>query len=362
MPGIGRAGASELRPLRAPRPTWTAAVVALALAAALVGCDSGTKELASAELVTAGLTPAEQEQGAHMRITDIEVTGPAAAQHPGTPNRIGSDRIRVRAYEPVLEPGGKPWATLVWAHGGSFLRGTLDWPEADWVSRQFADAGIQVYSVDYILASDTVQAPAPSNDVAAVLSWAAERAEPEALLAIGGASAGAHLATLAALDRADRAAAGDGRVADALILEYPTMHRVQLPDPAIAAATAGLPEQRRFSDDRIAEMYAFYLGAGPEGGAGLQAGDAPVAGELPAERLAALPPTTIVNADADDLRASGEQFAEQLRAAGVPVTASIQPGTVHGYLNRPEETATSLVDAEETIDRFVIALRQIAAG
>ena len=102
-------------------------------------------------------------------------------------------------------------------------------------------------------------------------------------------------------------------------------------------------------------MYDFYLGVGERGSS-----PAPtIAGELPQERLALLPPTVIVNADADELRASGQEFAEQLRSASVPVTDYIEPGTVHGYLNRPEETAQSRADAAASIERFVTELRAI---
>lgn len=300
-------------------------------------------------------------EDAEIAISNFALPGPAADQDPGVPNRVGSAQISVRSYEPSAEP----WATLVWAHGGSFLRGTLDWPEADWTARRFADAGMRVYSVDYALASDSVKAPAPSNDVAAVVRWAAGAASGP--LVVGGASAGAHLATLAVLDAAassgSRAALGPAAVPDgpesrgnvaisALLLEYPTLHRVQRPDAAVAAATARLPEQRRFSAERIAEMYEYYLGNDTDS-------TAAVAGELPSEWLALLPPTVIVNADADDLRASGEQFAEQLRAAGVDVREYVQPGTVHGYLNRPEESAQTRADVQATIDRFVDELRDV---
>lgn len=290
-----------------------------------------------------------------MQITDIQVPGPAAGRDPGVPNLVGSTSIPVRVYSPA----GEPWAELVWAHGGSFARGTLDWPEADWVSRSFAAAGIRVHSVDYVLASDTVHAPAPGNDVAAVLQSVA--AESELPIVIGGASAGGQLATLAALAQADLAATGDGRAAAVLILEYPTLHRVQREDPEIAALTAQLPEQRRFGADRIAEMYARYLGEGDATGSGSGSGsqESVVAGELPADRLQLLPPTVIVNADADDLRASGEEFAEQLAAAGVTVVEGVQPGTVHGYMNRPEESAQTRRDATETISRFVAELKVI---
>lgn len=284
------------------------------------------------------------EEMTTVQITDIQVPGPAAGRETGVPNLVGSASIPVRVYEPE----GEPWAELVWAHGGSFVRGSLDWPEADWVAQRFAEAGIRVHSVDYVLASDTVYAPAPGNDVAAVLQ--AVVAESELPVVVGGASAGAHLATLAALAQADLAADGGARAADVLLLEYPTLHRVQRKDAAISELTAGLPEQRRFGAARIAEMYTKYLGDS----------DAPaVAGELSQQQLAFLPPTVIVNADADDLRASGEEFAEQLAVSGVMVIERVQPGTVHGYLNRPDESDQARRDATETINWFVADLRGI---
>lgn len=297
---------------------------------------------------------------------DLRVPGPAVGADLGAGlgaghNRVGSAEVPVRAYEPA----GEAWATLVWAHGGSFVRGTLDWPEADWVARRFAEAGVRVYSVDYVLAGPSVLAPAPANDLAAVLAWALARHDGPVF--IGGASAGGNLAAQAALQVAGGGIAGAGiagtgvagadaqRAADALILLYPTLHRTQRPDAAIAALTAALPEARQFSAERIATMYVDYLGE-----------DAPaeaiVVGELTADRLCALPPTIIVNAERDDLRASGEQFAEQLRAAGVAVTAAYEPGTVHGFLNRPSESPAATLACTATIARFMAGLRAISAS
>lgn len=301
----------------------------------------------AAMLALSACVPSEAEGDelvGHVSVTSFEVAGSVPAPTSGI-NRAGSARVPVRGYEPVGDV--QPWATLVWAHGGSFIRGTLDWPEADWVSRSFAAAGLRVISVDYVLASDTVKAPAPSNDVAAVVAWAG--AEYGGPLVVGGASAGAHLATLATLAQAERA---PERAAAALLLEYPTMHRTQRVDPQLADAVAALPEARRFRADRIAEMYSFYLGSGLTDGGPL------VVGELPADRLALLPPTIIVNADADELRASGEEFADQLRAAGVPVTERIELGTVHGYLNRPDESASAREQSAATMAHFVSELRR----
>lgn len=335
----------------APLSLGLCAVAVVGYTVAALALPTTAGDAVAPEAVAAPV--AAVEEGTNVQVTELTVAGPAAGagSDPGSPNRVGSEQVTVRSYAPA----GEPWATLVWAHGGSFVHGTLDWPEADWVSRSFAEAGLQIYSVDYVLASERVKAPAPGNDVAAVVAWAAERTAGP--LVVGGGSAGAHLATLAALAQADAAAAGAGRPSDALILEYPTLHRVQEARPEIAAVTAALPEQRRFAPERIADMYDFYLGDAAEA----SAAGAVVAGELPAERLALLPATVIVNADADDLRASGERFAAQLREAGVIVSESVQPGTVHGYLNRPEESDRARDDARETIGTFVAELRRLLA-
>lgn len=62
-------------------------------------------------------------------------------------------------------------------------------------------------------------------------------------------------------------------------------------------------------------------------------------------------PTCIVDSERDDLRASGAAFAEELRAAGVPVVYAVEPGTFHGHLN-DDGTAEAL----RTIDRFAAFL------
>jgi acetyl esterase/lipase len=53
--------------------------------------------------------------------------------------------------------------------------------------------------------------------------------------------------------------------------------------------------------------------------------------------LEGLCPTLVLNAEYDDLRASGEAFAGQLALAGVDVRQVMAPGMLHGFLNtRPD--------------------------
>nr|WP_233613829.1 alpha/beta hydrolase fold domain-containing protein [Leucobacter edaphi] len=351
---------SRSAPRRFRARAITASVAILVCGIAAVGCSASPPQHSEAVSPDTADTAANPES---VRVTNLTVPGWASADEVSgatedEPNRTGSEKIPVRQYE----PSGKPWAVLVWAHGGSFLAGDLDGPEPDWVARQFAALGIRVYTVDYVLASDTVKAPAPANDVAAVLGWAGEQSELP--LAVGGASAGGQLAGYAALERnlaargQHSAASGHpGRgVARALLLEYPTLHRVQREDPEVAALVKDLPDAKREDADLVAQMYDYYLG--PVSDADV-ASKHLVMGELPAGTLRALPPTVIVNAEADDLRPSGEEFADQLTSAGVRVATSLQADTTHGYLSFPEDSPEAVTASTETMNTLAAGLRAI---
>lgn len=57
----------------------------------------------------------------------------------------------------------------------------------------------------------------------------------------------------------------------------------------------------------------------------------------------------MINADRDAMRASGDQFAGELLAAGIDVEQHVLPGSRHGFLNRPR------------LDAFTIAIDLIAS-
>jgi acetyl esterase/lipase len=261
------------------------------------------------------------------------MTSPAPHELPAPTSR---GAVRVRVYLPAAPSG----VGLVWAHGGGFAFGDLDMPEADWVAASLAARGVAVASVDYALApqvnrtlvnadpvADGVLFPVASEQVSDVYAWLASR--PDVLgvapsrLSLGGASAGGNLVTGAALRLADQ-----GRPVPAtLLLVYPVLHPV-LPAPSahLAAAVASLTEARFLPDD-LRRMNLNYVGA--EAGLGERYA-------FPGGHDAAgLPPTFILNSDADDLRASAEMFAAELTTAGVDVLVVREPGTRHGHLNDP---------------------------
>ena len=267
------------------------------------------------------------------------------------------------------------------AHGGGLVAGDREKPAADWVARTLADRGVTVVSVDYRLAGDGCRYPAPSDDVLAAWRWTLANADrlgiDPARLAIGGASAGANLVAgavlrlLAAHDHHDSAGgapaadatldiASDSRAPSAaptplpagVFLAYPTLLAVQpAPDAALRALLDSNPDADHFGPDAVRSMYEQDLG-GPVDDAPLPV----VPGEAAASDLAGFPPVLMINGEADELRVSGEVFATSLVAAGVPLELVVEPGTLHGHLNRPDEPAASA-----SIDRVVRWIARLAA-
>lgn len=245
------------------------------------------------------------------------------------PGEVGGPHgaVPVRTYTP-RDPAAGSRPFVVWAHGGGFAAGDLDMPESDHVARVLAaSAGAVVRTVGYRLAVGGVHHPVPGDDLLA--AWTATAAEAEVLGAdpaqghLGGASAGGNLAAGVALRLRD----GEGRSPARLLLAYPTLHAV-LPEASaeLGAKVSELPDRMRFPAELFATMNQNYAGRDPLG--------APAdAFPATAADLSGLPPVTIVNCDYDDLRASGEDFARLLRAAGVPVDERCEPGVPHGHLN-----------------------------
>jgi acetyl esterase/lipase len=231
--------------------------------------------------------------------------------------------IPVRLYRPLASHGQAPG--LLWMHGGAFVAGDLDMPEAHVVSAELAFRGSTVVSVDYRLATDTVRYPVPLDDVHAAWGWFAQATDdlgtdPQRL-AIGGASAGANLAAAATMRVRD----DSGTLPAAMLLAYPVIH---FPVPALpdelAAEMRQLPRMLRFTAADIIDFTRWYLG---------RLTDIPTRTMPGHGNLEGMPPTRIVLSEYDDLRGSGELFEQQLREVGVAVESTVAEGMLHGHLN-----------------------------
>ena len=246
--------------------------------------------------------------------------------------------LRVRVYEPAADV--ERVAGLVWVHGGAFMHGDLDMPEADWVARSLADLGVVVVSVEYRLAPEfdyrapaVVDAPGgarfpiASEEVTFAYGWA-----PDAGLGVGqrrwslgGASAGGNLAAGASLRLRD----AGGPQPRSVVLAYPVAHyELPAPSPELAAKIAALPPERNFPPEAMRAMGANYLGRS----------DLPISpyAHPGGQDLRGLPPTFVITSDHDALRSSGEAYCAELAAAGVDVLLVREDSTYHGHLNEPQ--------------------------
>ena len=232
----------------------------------------------------------------------------------------------------------EPTTTLVWAHGGSFVRGDLDRVEPDRIARELAKRGIRVITVDYRLAGNGVHFPIPNDDVRAAFNWAVQLFDD---VGLAGASAGAALAAGVAVSLRDEGTALRDEAAalpTCLVLAVPLLHPFLPPlSKELAAVVPSIPAALLFAAEGVDAIALTYAGsreamADPHAFAGLAG-------------LRGLPPTLIVTAELDTLRASGELFATDLAAAGVELSEHCVPGVDHGYLNDPDSDATIVTAA-----------------
>jgi acetyl esterase len=251
----------------------------------------------------------------------------------------------------VHTPPGRAGAGLVWAHGGAFFGGDLDMPESDWVARQLAGRGITVVTVGYRLApimdwttgrqapvqpAERVRYPVASEEVATVFTWAATSDIGVPGWALGGASAGGNLAAGATLRLRD----SGGPLPRGVLLVYPVLHAALPPMTAeLAAKVATLPDPDLVGAEAIRRMNLNYV---------WEPTDLNEPYAFPGGHdLTGLPPTFILNADIDPLRASGQQYGAELAAAGADLLMIREDGTRHGHLNEPENPA-----AVRSLDRI----------
>ena len=193
--------------------------------------------------------------------------------------------IGVRVYRPRDAAPSRPG--LLWMHGGAFVAGELDMPEAHVVSAELAARGAVVVSVDYRLATETIRFPVPLDDVMAAWRWFTGEAIDDldtdpASLAIGGASAGGNLALAGTVRARDESLA----MPAAMLLAYPVAH---FPVPPVADDLAAemrrLPRMLRFTPADIVNITRGYVG---------RLGDIPTWAMPGHGNLEGLPPTRLV--------------------------------------------------------------------
>jgi acetyl esterase len=239
------------------------------------------------------------------RVTPLAIPAP----HGTIPARIYVPK------DPRRHDGLSP--ALVFFHGGGWVIGDLD--SHDVVCRQLAvEAALIVISVDYRLAPEH-KFPAAADDAIAATKWVAANARElgidAARLSIGGDSAGGNLAAVVALAARD----GNGPAIAGQVLIYPAV------DFAMTHGSHSEPETSVLLTHSVIRWFRdHYL----NGAADV---DDWRASPARAQNLGGLPPTYVLTAGADPLRDEGDEYAERLRQAGVPVATKHYPGQFHGF-------------------------------
>jgi cation diffusion facilitator CzcD-associated flavoprotein CzcO/acetyl esterase/lipase len=246
---------------------------------------------------------------------------------------IDSGERTARLYRP---PVGGLLPVVVLIHGGGFIGGSLDSfdePCASLARR----LGALVVSPDYRLAPEH-PFPAATDDTVAVLRWAADHiaghgGDP-ARIAVGGESAGANLAAVAAIRLRDE---GGPRLRAQVLVTPPTDYSA---DTQSRKAFVNGP----ILSTKVGEsMAAMYLGD-PVNAASAWAFPAG------ATDLSGLPPALVITMEVDPLRDEGEDYARALAAAGVPTVCRRFDGLFHatfslsGAIPRAAEIQDAIAD------------------
>jgi cation diffusion facilitator CzcD-associated flavoprotein CzcO/acetyl esterase/lipase len=243
-----------------------------------------------------------------------------------------------RLYRPAIEG---PLPVLVFIHGGGFIGGSLDsWDEP--CANLARRLGALVVSPDYRLAPEH-PFPAATDDTVAALRGAADHiadvgGDP-ARMAVGGESAGANLAAVAAIRLRDHG----GPELRAQVLITPPIDF--LADTESRRIFANAP----ILTTRLGErMGALYLGNSANA-------RSPRAFPAQARDLSGLPPALVITMEVDPLRDEGEDYARALMAAGVPTVSRRFDGLFHAAFSmsaaipRAAEIQQAIVDFLEAL-------------
>ncbi|HEY2445288.1 MAG TPA: alpha/beta hydrolase [Rhizomicrobium sp.] len=237
-------------------------------------------------------------------VRDLEAPGPGGA-------------IRLRSYTPA-SAASTVLPTLIFFHGGGFVIGDLD--THDGICRLLAnESGARVIAVDYRLSPEH-KFPAAVEDARAVFRWIGAHSSglgvDDRRLAVGGDSAGGALAAIVA--QTARTDSGP----------KPAFQLLLFPVTDYAADTRS---RRDYAEGYFLDRWTiawFFENYVPRG---TDLRD-PLLSPLHAKDLRGLPPAYLLTAGCDPLHDEGLEYAERLRACGVPVAIEDYPGLVHDFI------------------------------
>jgi acetyl esterase len=262
------------------------------------------------------LAPAEAREQQRLGAAGSQIDPPEIAGVVECAAPSSSGPIPLRLYRGL--GSATPARALIYLHGGGWALGSI--ATHDPLCRSLANAAAcTVISVEYRLAPEH-RFPAAVEDSIAATEWilreAAALGIDPARIAIGGDSAGANLAVVAALalnEAREKAIAGQ-------VLIYPAL------DMRMGSAS-----HRSFTTDLLLTHQTMLWFRG------LYLGDAGEqfdwrASPCLSQNLKLLPPTFMITAGYDPLCDEAHDFAATLRSQGIAVRHSHFGGQMHGFL------------------------------
>ena len=256
------------------------------------------------------------------RIEDHSVPAPGGA-------------VPVRVLVPLQQTRG----VMVWYHGGGWVIGNID--EAETLGRKLAErTSCAVVLVDYRLAPEA-RYPVAVDDSYAALEWVAAHMKEiagrtDVPLIVAGDSAGGNLAAIMALRARDR----QGPKISLQVLIYPVT------DANFDRPSYLDPENQILLTKEA--MIWFWDHYAPDASRRSESDASP----LRAADLSGLPPAVVLTAEYDVLRDEGEEYADLLARAGVPVDFKRHAGQTHGFF-----TFVMLPGSERGIQQVTKAVR-----
>jgi acetyl esterase len=252
------------------------------------------------------------------------------------PEMARAEEVTIGEFQSRLfVPHGASRGMLVWFHGGGWVLGSLD--ESDTLGRMLAqELSMSVLVAGYRLAPEH-RFPTAVDDAWAAVEWASSHAQGDLL--VGGDSAGGNLSAVMALRARDR---GGPRIA-LQILVYPVVD-ARLDRPSYLDKENALALTRE-------GMSWFWNHYAPDA----SQRSLPEASPLRAADFSRLPPAVVLTAEHDVLRDEGEEYAQKLVAAGVPVAFKRFEHQVHTFFTLVNVLPAS-ADGLRFVGRSVAAL------
>lgn len=230
---------------------------------------------------------------------------------------IESNPISARIYEPE---GTEQHPLVIFLHGGGWVLGNLESHDA--LCRALTNrSDATVLSVDYRLAPEH-PFPAALHDCYGMVEWAVENSEALQIdpdrVALAGVSAGGNLA--AAVTQFVNDFEGPKIVQQTLMCPVTDY---EFSSPSFEENGEGY----LLSEADIRWCWDKYLSSPFHR-------KNPYVSPLASSDLEGLPRTTLITAEFDPLRDQGQQYANSLTAAGVPVNYVNYEGMIHGFMSR----------------------------